>query len=167
MNRKEKRSTGKVGIIVKKLNAKNPVMEKNKVIKRFALTPEMTCPELEGYKLPEIPKSMEEDANKAWQSLDDTTGDAPHLFKFGYTKAREKYEFTEADIIEAFKKGFLFGADGGRHYLSKLLSSLRTPRTPIAIEVEILFDYNSILMDGKAIPATHPDGTVKGVWVYE
>jgi hypothetical protein len=72
-------------------------MEKDKVIKRFALTPEMTCPELDGYKLPERDQT----------------------------------------------------------------------RTPIAIDVEILFDYNSILMDGKAIPATHPDGTVKGVWVYE
>lgn len=74
--------------------------------KRFKIEPDLTCPELAGYKLPEVE---------------------------------------------------------------------RTPRHPIAIDVEMVESpsYNAIRMQDKNdcfayfIPATNPDGTVKGVYVYE
>ena len=63
----------------------------------------------------------------------------------------------------------------------KLLPVERTTRTPIAIEVEMVevfkdeynhFSASTQLLIGKDIrkttrPATNPDGTVKGVYIYE
>ena len=66
--------------------------------KRFKINPDNTCPELAGYKLPEVD---------------------------------------------------------------------RTPRNPIAIEVEMDSKKSLLGMWTGFIPALNPDGTVKGRWVYE
>lgn len=55
------------------------------------------------------------------------------------------------------------------------LPEQHTPRTPVAIEVEMVESpaYNAIRMQDKNdcfayfIPTTNPDGTVKGVYIYE
>jgi hypothetical protein len=161
--------------------------------KQFKINPDLTCPELAGYKLPSFPRSQEDDVEKHYsEELDkrwevaknykgQVAGRHPDAFTReemkgmirGYMEAREKFEFSEEHIIEAFKKGYLFGADGGGHYLSQLLQSLRTPRTPVAIEVEFKKPIwgesacGEILLLGKEI-VLNPDGTVKVVrWVYE
>jgi hypothetical protein len=97
--------------------------------KRFALTPELTCPELDGYKFPEIESGLQ----KARKILSDGIS-------------------TNMSLSSAIAE------------LDKLI---REERPPIAIEVEMVRYYNSALDVWQLVPATHPDGTVKGVWVYE
>jgi hypothetical protein len=114
--------------------------------KRFALTPELTVPELEGYKLPEIESGLE----KARQILSDGIK-------------------TNMSLSSAIAE------------LDKLI---REERIPIAIEVEMVEVRKDTVGDSacglygllgcpyascscyKIEPATHPDGTVKGRWVY-
>jgi hypothetical protein len=122
--------------------------------KRFALTPELTCPELDWYKLPEIESGLQ----KARQILSDGIK-------------------TNMSLSSAIAE------------LDKLI---REERPPIAIEVEMEYYYMSSVMHyganadwvncdkaqydsiketipnsiTKEVPATHPDGTVKGRWIY-
>ena len=152
--------------------------------KRFALTPGLTCPELDGYKLPEIIRSGEENNDELEQlSLDmgkeffiGGNYDFENGVRKGYAKAREKYEFTESQLMQALSMAFMAIQDGGDITSDEIIASLRTPRIPIAIEVEMEYTcckryINCIGCDAtedmvKPIhPATHPDGTVKGRWV--
>jgi hypothetical protein len=96
--------------------------------KRFALTPELICPELDGYKLPEIESGLE----KARRILSDGIK-------------------TNMSLSSAIAE------------LDKLI---REERPPIAIEVEMVVKYNPTLRDWQSKPATHPDGTVKGNYIY-
>jgi hypothetical protein len=115
--------------------------------KTFKLTPELTCPELEGHKLPEMP---------------------PH-------------NFTLADIRKAFLNGIAITGEGANgEYCNGNNPDIEyefgqnadiyiesITRIPIAIEVKMVRYYNHALEIWQLIPATHQDGTVKGVWVYE
>lgn len=156
--------------------------------KTFKINPDLTCPELAGYKLPSFPRSQE-DGVEIPQSFGNSYQNYAfgEGYKSGYRKAREKYEFTEADIISAIQ----MAKDSG-YYLSEIIASLRTPRTPIAIEVEMSYYYKdsvqfddmgsrwiqcyksrfdelkkSTMIETKEVPILNPDGTVKGRWVYE
>jgi hypothetical protein len=157
--------------------------------KTFALTTEngkLTCPELDGYELPE---HQEDDVvSEAWASNPDRTGEAPLMYKAGYTEARDKFEFTREDIRNAFLYAISLTAEGHNGEYSsgndpdieiqfgedadEYIASLRTARTPIAIEVEIDAPiyaddaFGKTYLIGKGV-ATNPDGTVKGRWVYE
>ena len=125
----------------------------------------LVCPELPGYKLPELePEPIGQpltdyikQMKTQWQCMG---------FIDGYNKAREKYEFTESQI----EKAILFGARQQHMfgYISndeerKFIQSIRTPRLPVAIEVEII----RVTLDGTVFPAINPDGTVKGRYIYE
>lgn len=151
--------------------------------KTFPLLPDLTCPELAGYKLPSFPRSQEDDieamAKEEFNNIDNPirSGIDNHSYKTGfaegYRKAREKHEFTKEDLIDLVE--WLVKADNSdnaeqffgfsnndmlTHWLS-----LRTTRTPIAIEVEMWPAIPG--KDDKEIPKLNPDGTVKGRWVYE
>jgi hypothetical protein len=156
--------------------------------KTFKLTPELTCPELEGYKLPEIPKYQDDEIIEQGNIF--SNGFALELrqqlvsalnegFKAGYSKAREKYEFTLYDMAQAFAYGRTLEPFDS---FDDFIASLRTPRIPIAIEVEMVevkvspmgrivdpmdVGQNQSSCKWEQRPATQPDGTVKGVWVYE
>lgn len=79
------------------------------MIKTFTLTPNYTCPELVGYKLPSFPRSQEDDieamAKEEFNNIDNPirSGIDNHSYKTGFTegyhKAREKYEFSREDMI--------------------------------------------------------------------
>lgn len=161
--------------------------------KRFKIEPDFSCPELAGYKLPEVEQRQEDDvvamAKEEFNSIDKPirSGIDCHSYKVGfaecYTKAREKFEFTESDLRQAValslddaEKSVIWSKEWYPNKLAdKIIASLRTQRTPIAIEVEMVESpsYNAIRMQDKNdcfayfIPATNPDGTVKGVYVYE
>jgi hypothetical protein len=179
------------------------------MLKRFALTNtdgKLTCPELDGYELPELPERQEDDnidkvADEETNDIKEGCSDYAfkdiykEFVKSGYRKAREKYEFTREDMIEAFKSGFKitnetfneefsdypYVAEWFTPKLNNFIASLRTARTPIAIEVEMVEgfedEYNdfSVSMNGlngirigrASRPKLTPDGTVKGRWVYE
>jgi hypothetical protein len=152
-------------------------MESN-MTKQFKINPDLTCPELAGYKLPSFSRSQEDDVEipegfaNSYQNYAFGEG-----YKSGYTKAREKFEFSEEQLKQAFFTGFemaldTFSSKSKSVVFHNYLKSLRTPRNPIAIEVEMAkpsesfgaFVGNSI---GEFVPALNPDGTVKGRWVYE
>jgi hypothetical protein len=62
-------------------------------------------------------------------------------FNKGYNKAREKYKFTEEDIVYAISQGFLDGIDRGdvRESIKEVLSSLKQPKLPIAFECDEIY----------------------------
>ena len=160
--------------------------------KRFKIEPDLTCPELAGYKLPEVKQRQEDDvvamAKEEFNSIDKPirSGIDCHSYKVGfaecYTKAREKYEFTEDDMKYIFECGRNY-QNNAEVTFKVSMDHLRTPRTPIAIEVEMKCGrcYMPLSEDDcwsakeccqgsegyPDIPATNPDGTVKGRWVYE
>ena len=135
--------------------------------KQFKINPDLTCPELAGYRLPSFSRSQEDDLRKMAKQYAVSECD----FISGYTKARKKYEFTEADMKYIFECGRNY-QNNAEVTFKVSIDHLRTPRTPIAIEVEMAkpsesfgaFVGNSI---GEFVPALNPDGTVKGRWVYE
>jgi len=160
--------------------------------KRFALTPYLTCPELEGYKLPPVPE-YQDDVEAKLIKLFDSVG---HNFELAMPqlksglielcKAREKYEFSMEDIrkfadwilnltpcqkVSVWSKNGesrgLFDMDGGQLADKFIEKHIRIPRIPIAIEVEMVEVYLLSTDSCAKVPNTHPDGTVKGRWVYE
>ena len=146
--------------------------------KTFKLTPDLTCPELAGYKLPQI------ELDGVGQPLTDYIKEKHNQaecigFIDGYTKAREKYEFSREDmakVIEYMIKNPISAElrteleidfNNGVSVLSKYFERILTPRTPIAIEVEMDSTKSLLGVWTGFVPALNPDGTVKGRWVYE
>lgn len=145
--------------------------------KTFPLLPDLTCPELAGYRLPELKQELEpieipEGCHEEFE-VGYEVG-----YEIGYNKAREKFEFSEMDLRQALSMAFIAIQDGGNITSDEIISSLRALRTPIAIEVEMEYtccnlhknikpSYVSVNIMKSIRPATHPDGTVKGRWVYE
>jgi hypothetical protein len=172
-------------------------MESN-MTKQFKINPDLTCPELAGYKLPSFSRSQEDDVEipegfaNSYQSYEFGEG-----YKSGYTKAREKFEFSEEQLKQAFFTGFemaldTFSSKSKSVVFHNYLKSLRTPRNPIAIEVEMSYYYKdsvqfddtdtiwiqcyksrfdelkkSTMIETKEVPILNPDGTVKGRYIYE
>lgn len=160
--------------------------------KRFKIEPDFTCPELAGYKLPPI------ELDGVGQPLTDYIKEKHNQaecigFIDGYTKAREKYEFSREDMAKVIeymiknpisvelKTELELDFNKGVLVLSKYFERILTPRTPIAIEVEMVqgfedehgdFSVSMNNLDGVQIgratrPSLNPDGTVKGVYIYE
>lgn len=122
--------------------------------KTFKLTHDLTCPELAGYKLPEMPKSPDDDIRVDSYST--------------YNKHGEKYEFTESQLLGFFdwhkSKGYASILKGD---MVEYIASIRTPRNPIAIEVEMDSTKSLLGVWTGFVPALNPDGTVKGRYIYE
>ena len=170
------------------------------MIKRFAITTEngkLTCPELAGYELPELPEHQEDDVegmaeNEYREYPSDPKGSnfqnnrdinchrKRKAFIKGYLKAREKFEFMRQDLIDlvqaikdyTYESGGVFGYDEreASEFVDIFLNGRN--RTPIAIEVDMAKPSESFgafvgNVIGEFVPATNPDGTVKGRWVYE
>ena len=137
--------------------------------KRFKINPDNTCPELAGYKLP--PLELDGVGQPLTDYIEEKHNQAECIgFIDGYTKAREKYEFTEEQVRHIILKSFLLGVDRGNYSKEiedNLLQYLRTTRTPIAIEVEMDSTKSLLGVWTGFVPALNPDGTVKGRWVYE
>jgi hypothetical protein len=114
--------------------------------KPFALTPELTCPELDGYKLPEIESGLQKarkilsDGIKSNMSLSSAIAELDKLIR------EERPPIAiEVDMVEVRSKSF------------------RTVGCSWFTEVGCVKDVCTCY---DLVPATHPDGTVKGVWVY-
>lgn len=142
--------------------------------KRFKIEPDLTCPELAGYKLPPCSRCQEDGVVKKLSDLFTSVG---HNFEIAMPelkeglielcKAREKFEFSESDLRRALSMAFIAVQDGGNITSDEIIQSLSTQRTPIAIDVEMDSTKSLLGVWTGFIPATNPDGTVKGVYVYE
>ena len=145
--------------------------------KQFKINPDLTCPELAGYKLPEVNERSDKELRQISidMGLEFYVGgnyDFENGVRKGYRKAREKYEFSEEQLKQAFFSGFemaldTFSSKSKSVVFHNYLKSLRTPRTPIAIEVEMVEAFEMVSRRHFFEPAMHPDGTVKGRWVHE
>jgi uncharacterized GH25 family protein len=152
--------------------------------KRFKIEPDFTCPELAGYKLPPIERRQEDDveamAKEEFNNIDNPirSGIDNHSYKTGftegYTKAREKYEFSREDLVHAIDLAQEVHKPKYCHHYEhtytpeQIMSILLTP---IAIEVEMVQkSINGSIpvgQDWECVPATNPDGTLKGRYIYE
>jgi len=83
-------------------------------------------------------------------------------FKKGYNKAKEKYKYTEFDIIKAFEYGW-----NQRHYgridenellkIQKIfIQSLQQPKIPVGFECDM---ENKIAIDGHTVIGSEPKTT--------
>lgn len=146
--------------------------------KRFKIEPDLTCHELAGYKLPEVERGQEDEAEgmakEEFNNIDKPirSGVDYHSYKVGfvdgYTKAREKFEFTKQDLInftkwvENSKEAAFYDRKnrmrfeptmGGNPESEKRmpeLLELYLNRHPIAIEVEMEYYYmSSVKLYGK------------------
>ena len=83
-----------------------------------------------------------------------------------------EWKFSHQDLIDLVQaiKDYTYESGGVLGYDEREASEFvdiflnGRNRTPIAIEVEMERVWNGDCFD---IPATNPDGTVKGRWVYE
>lgn len=136
-----------------------------------------TCAELAGYELPELPRNQENDVDAMAISSSKLLYSEPLLheevikrrkyingFIDGYAKARERFEFSREDMVQAFAFGRTLEPFDT---FDEFIQSIRN-RTPIAIEVEMEIEVepNTGVEMGE-YPATNPDGTVKVVkWIF-
>jgi len=137
--------------------------------KRFKLTTDLTCPELAGYKLPQI------ELDGVGQQLTDYIKEKHYQaecigFIDGYNKAREKYEFSMEDLIRAIDLAQdvhkpEYCHDYEHTYTPEQIISIL--HTPIAIEVEMDSTKSLLGVWTGFVPALNPDGTVKGRYIYE
>jgi hypothetical protein len=130
-------------------------MEKDKQIKRFALTPELKCPELQGYKLPEIESGLEKarrilsDGIKTNMSLSSAIAELDKLIR------EERPPIAIEVEMEYFYMSSELFYGGNADWVKCDKAQFDSIKETIT---------NSIV---KSVPATTQDGTVKGVWVYE
>jgi hypothetical protein len=109
------------------------------------------APILEGVPLlPPLPK--EDDVNKLayekWKKSDERSGNPPYIYRIGfnegYNKAKEKYKYTEFDIIQAFEYGWNqrhFGKmseDKLQQIQQTFIQSLQQPSRPTHFECETI-----------------------------
>ena len=154
--------------------------------KRFKIEPDFTCPELAGYKLPPCSRSQEDGVEAIvknlmglpdYLNLESMSPSMKGSFDFGvqcYNKAREKYEFSREDLVHAIDLAQEVHKPKYCHHYEhtytpeQIMSILLTP---IAIEVEMVQkSINGSIpvgQDWERVPATNPDGTLKGRYIYE
>jgi hypothetical protein len=59
-----------------------------------------------------------------------------NAFKAGYNKAKEKYKYTEEDLIKVWVAGMRFiGEDKGSY--KEIIQSLQQPKPPVAFDCEV------------------------------
>jgi hypothetical protein len=63
--------------------------------------------------------------------------DGMDLFMLGYNKTKEKYKYTEEDILDAWELGASEGLPLTREKKNNLIKHLQQPKYPVAFECEI------------------------------
>lgn len=87
------------------------------------------------------PFDVEDDVEKLADTFMEYFGGDKNL-KYGYvhgwTDCKEKYKYTEEDMLHAFEKGAFFGTTktGNTHYFEEIIQSLSQPKVPIGFECE-------------------------------
>lgn len=126
-------------VIAKYIDA-DPVKEALKII---AYLPLNNAPILEGVPLlPPIEddvESMSYNPSLEYKKMydDANTFDFKKGFVEGYNKAKEKYKFTEEDMRQAFRSGFIYS---NLHEVNEnsYIQSLSQPKTPTHFEFEVV-----------------------------
>ena len=153
----------------------------------FAHLPLNNSPVLEGVPLlPPLEDEVEEAEEVFKEVLDSETkqvydkmllGATEHGFIIGYNKAKEKYKFTEEDIMKAVVFGYRQNGRNGHidHEEERdFIQSLQQPKMPVAFECEIFEakDLKSVDEDwrklGKPKTTTNSQGqtVLVGKYIY-
>ena len=108
---------------------------KEKTKKVISHLPLNNSPILEGVDLlPPFEDEVEKFA-KEWNDKGEFT--SPYSFKAGYNKTKEKYKYTEEDVLDAWELGASEGLPLTREKKNNLIKHLQQPKMPIAFECEI------------------------------
>jgi len=131
-------------------------------------------PILEGVDLlPPLEDEVKKLGEKCWCDNEITN---IHSFVIGYNKAKEKYKYTEFDIITALEYGWNqrhFGKideDELRQIQKRFIQSLQQPKYPIGFECEdevYMYSINGDIIKPKT--TTNPKGQTQliGKYIYE
>lgn len=110
----------------------------------FAHLPLNNSPVLEGVPLlPPLEDEAESLSLKSVNKRGYTTDDYQDGFEDGYNKAKEKYKYTEEDLMEAMLQISEYYADNlnkdldGHKKSLDIIQSLQQPKMPVAFECEI------------------------------
>jgi hypothetical protein len=102
----------------------------------IAHLPLNNSPILEGVDLlPPLEDEVEGLVKEHWEK--DKELNNPSSFKSGYNKTKEKYKYTEEDILDAWELGASEGLPLTREKKNNLIKHLQQPKMPIAFECEI------------------------------
>ena len=135
---------------------KNPIKHYKKIIAHLPLN---NSPVLEGVDL--LPPIEDEVDKLSEQEIPYIMDTLRWGFKKGYNKAKEKYKYTEFDIIKAFEYGW-----NQRHYgridenellkIQKIfIQSLQQPKIPVGFECEDEYVHDDTVPYPKTL-GTHP-----------
>jgi len=92
-------------------------------------------PILEGVDLlPPLEDEVEKLAEE-WNDKGEFT--SPYSFKAGYNKFKEKYKYTEEDILDAWELGASEGLPLTREKKNNLIKHLQQPKMPVGFKCEI------------------------------
>jgi len=139
---------------------KNPIKHYKKIIAHLPLN---NSPVLEGVDL--LPPIEDEVDKLSEQEIPYIMDTLRWGFKKGYNKAKEKYKYTEFDIIKAFEYGW-----NQRHYgridenellkIQKIfIQSLQQPKIPVGFECEDEYVHDDTVPYPKTL-GTHPKTVV-------
>ena len=139
---------------------KNPIKHYKKIIAHLPLN---NSPVLEGVDL--LPPIEDEVDKLSEQEIPYIMDTLRWGFKKGYNKAKEKYKYTEFDIIKAFEYGW-----NQRHYgridenellkiQKRFIQSLQQPKMPVGFECEDEYVHDDTVPYPKTL-GTHPKTVV-------
>jgi len=139
---------------------KNPIKHYKKIIAHLPLN---NSPVLEGVDL--LPPIEDEVDKLSEQEIPYIMDTLRWGFKKGYNKAKEKYKYTEFDIIKAFEYGW-----NQRHYgridenellkiQKRFIQSLQQPKMPVEFECEDEYVHDDTVPYPKTL-GTHPKTVV-------
>jgi hypothetical protein len=150
----------------------NGAFAKHYYKKIIAHLPLNNAPILEGVDLlPPLEDEVEKLA-KEWNDKGEFT--SPYSFKAGYNKTKEKYKYTEEDVLDAWELGASEGLPLTREKKNNLIKHLQQPKMPVGFgcEVQILRERptdirNHIYDKTYEVPKTTTNSQGLTQWVGE
>jgi hypothetical protein len=142
---------------------------KEKTKKVISHLPLNNSPILEGVDLlPPLEDEVEKFA-KEWNDKGEFT--SPYSFKAGYNKFKEKYKYTEEDVLDAWELGASEGLPLTREKKNNLIKHLQQPKMPVGFECKIyetqVRDINTHeLIKGGKKTTTNSQGLTQWVGEY-
>jgi hypothetical protein len=135
---------------------------KEKTKKVISHLPLNNSPILEGVDLlPPLEDEVEKLAEE-WNDKGEFT--SPYSFKAGYNKTKEKYKYTEEDVLDAWELGASEGLPLTREKKNNLIKHLQQPKMPIGFECEINNPMFALSLQPQI--TTNPQGLTQWVGEY-
>ena len=135
--------------------------------KVIAHLPQNNEPILEGVPLlPPLPNEeddLDKESDKYAGLIGNKDGTAKFDFKRGYKKAKEKYKFTEEDVIKAIKM-----TRGSDIPIETIIQSISQPKLPVGFKCEMNKTKDSVFYNND-VPYSSQiiiNGVMQGEWIF-